>query len=248
MKIVLCGKGGCGKSTLSALLAREYERMGKHVLVVDMDESNFGLYRQLGAELPEDMTHFFGSKKGVYKILDSENSNGNPFPERWGINDIPADFSSTSGGIRLVAIGKIHEAGEGCACAMGTVAKTFLMNLDLGKDDITIVDSEAGVEHFGRGVDREADVIIAVIDPSFESIQLSSKIYEMGRSFGKPVCFIINKATAEQAEVVKSAITHPEAVIGYLPVNQQILMQGLKGEALTIAPAEVQVICQRILL
>lgn len=246
MKIVLCGKGGCGKSMLSTLLAREYERMGKKVLVVDMDESNFGLYRQLGVELPEDMTHFFGSKKGVYKILDNENSTGNPFPERWGIEDIPAEFSSVSGNIRLVAIGKIHEAGEGCACAMGTVAKTFLANLKLGEEDVVIVDSEAGVEHFGRGVDREADHILAVIDPSFESIQLSGKIYDMAAAFGKPVHFVINKATAEQAEVVKKALAHPESVIGFVPTNNDLLMKGLMGEKIEVQISEVAEICKVI--
>ena len=51
MKITVCGKGGCGKSTVSALLAKEFERMGKTVLVADSDESNYGLHRQLGVKL-----------------------------------------------------------------------------------------------------------------------------------------------------------------------------------------------------
>ena len=66
MKLILCGKGGCGKSTIATLLARSYAADGKQVLVVDSDESNFGLHRQLGLELPEDFTHYFGHKKGIY--------------------------------------------------------------------------------------------------------------------------------------------------------------------------------------
>ena len=52
MKLILCGKGGCGKSTVSALLARACEQRGMNVLVVDADESNFGLHKQLGLPLP----------------------------------------------------------------------------------------------------------------------------------------------------------------------------------------------------
>ena len=246
MKLMVCGKGGCGKSTLSSLLAFSFARAGKKVLVVDMDESNFGLHRQLGVELPTDFTMYFGAKKGIYKILDGEGSDGNPFGRRWTLHDIPADFSSGDENLKLVAVGKIHHAGEGCACAMGTVAKTFLANLKLGDEDVVIVDSEAGVEHFGRGVDREADHILAVIDPSFESIQLSGKIYDMAAAFGKPVHFVINKATAEQAEVVKKALAHPESVIGFVPTNNDLLMKGLMGEKIEVEIPEVAEICKVI--
>ncbi|MCQ2563415.1 MAG: P-loop NTPase [Mogibacterium sp.] len=72
MKIILCGKGGCGKSTVATLLARAYEKHGNNVLVIDSDESNYGLHRQLGFELPEDFTHYFGGKKGAYRKFDDK--------------------------------------------------------------------------------------------------------------------------------------------------------------------------------
>lgn len=69
MKITICGKGGCGKSTVTSLLAKEFARMGKTVLVVDSDESNFGLHRQLGVELPRDYTEYFGGKDKAFKKM-----------------------------------------------------------------------------------------------------------------------------------------------------------------------------------
>ena len=69
MKITVCGKGGCGKSTVTTLLAKELARMGKKVLVVDSDESNFGLHRQLGVELPRDFTEYFGGKDKAFKTM-----------------------------------------------------------------------------------------------------------------------------------------------------------------------------------
>ena len=87
MKIMVCGKGGCGKSSISSLLALEYEKIGYKVLVVDYDESNFGLHRQLGLDLPKDFTSFFGSKKGIYNNLDAGKD---AFEKKWHIEDIPS--------------------------------------------------------------------------------------------------------------------------------------------------------------
>jgi len=65
MKILICGKGGSGKSTISALLAEELASKGHKVLVVDTDESNFGLYKHLGMEQPKDFMESLGGKAGL---------------------------------------------------------------------------------------------------------------------------------------------------------------------------------------
>ena len=131
-----------------------------------------------------------------------------------------------------MAVGKIAEAEEGCACGIGFTGKMFLENLETGDDDVVITDTEAGVEHFGRGLDRCADVILMVIDPSFESIHLSEKIYDMGKALGKPVLFVINKADRGQAAMVRDAIRDRDAVIAEIPAQNEIMMAGLKGDPL----------------
>ena len=243
MKIIICGKGGCGKSTTAALLAKAYQKEGRNVLVVDSDESNYGLYRQLGLELPEDFTHYFGGKKGAYRVFDDK---GYVFDEKWNISDIPREFLTGDGNLHLMAIGKIAEAEEGCACGMGFTAKMLLDNLETGENDVVIVDTEAGVEHFGRGLDRFADVILMVIDPSYESIRLSEKVYDMAQALDKPVYFILNKADAEQAEITKAALRDKEAVVAVVPADQQIMMAGLRGEALDIEIPAINAVMDRI--
>lgn len=234
MKLILCGKGGCGKSTISALLARAYEKRGFQVLVIDSDESNFGLHRQLGLELPEDFTHYFGHKKGIYADGAQD-----VFADGWTLEDLPDGYVSRDGAVRLMAIGKIADAGEGCACAMGTLSKVLLEHLVLREHEVVIVDTEAGVEHFGRGVDRYADGILMVADPSYESIQLIGKISEMGRTFEKPVLVVLNKTDAQQQKLMEEAIERPEAIIGALQMDPEILMMGLKGEKLTKSLPEI---------
>ncbi|MBQ6456146.1 MAG: P-loop NTPase [Mogibacterium sp.] len=243
MKIIICGKGGCGKSTVATLLARAYEREGRNVLVVDSDESNYGLHRQLGLDLPEDFTHYFGGKKGAYKVFDDK---GCVFDTKWSISDIPDEYLSGENNLHMLAVGKIAEAEEGCACGMGFTAKMFLDNLETSENDVVIVDTEAGVEHFGRGLDRFADVILMIIDPSFESIHLSGKIYDMGRSLEKPVYFILNKVSEEQAEMVKEAVRDKEAVIASVPSDPAILMAGLKGDALDADVPEIRKVTDQL--
>ena len=154
MKVLVCGKGGSGKSTVAALLAKSMARRGYGVLVVDSDESNYGLHRQLGMELPSSlMDHFGGKKKMMEKMRRSftEGEQISLFDEKWTLATIPADATTVKDGIKLLAIGKIHDFGEGCACPMGALSKKFLDNLSVGAEAIEKNDTEAGIEHFGRG-------------------------------------------------------------------------------------------------
>jgi CO dehydrogenase maturation factor len=67
MKILICGKGGCGKSTVVALLAKELAMRENRVLVIDSDESNIGLAQRLGMDKPADFMNYFGGKKILFE-------------------------------------------------------------------------------------------------------------------------------------------------------------------------------------
>jgi len=230
MKLVICGKGGSGKSTVSALIAQEIASRGEMVLVVDTDESNFGLYKQLGLPQPKDFMDSVGGKKGLgerlRKFMKSEGKEKLSILEDFSIADIPEELIVGENGIRLVAIGKIHDYGEGCACPMGALAREFLEKLKADGIQV-IVDTDAGIEHFGRGVERGCDRIVVVIDPSYESVQLSHKISEMASTINKPVFFILNRMNEDSAEL--EALVDREKIAGVLPFNRDVFKACLKG-------------------
>ena len=230
MKIVICGKGGSGKSTVSALMAREMATRGNKVLVVDTDESNFGLYKQLGFEQPKDFMDSLGGKKGLgermRKFMKSESKEKLCILEDFSLEDIPAELIVGEDGIKLVAIGKIHDYGEGCACPMGALAREFIEKLKSDGMQV-IVDTDAGIEHFGRGVEAGCDKIVVVIDPSFESVQLSQKISEMGAKINKPVFFVLNRMNEDALEL-KNLVDQGK-IVGTLPFDRGVFKACLKG-------------------
>ncbi len=228
MKILVCGKGGCGKSVIATLIANELARRGKKVLVVDTDESNFGIYRNFGVEQPKDFMEHLGGKNAVRKkLINSIQSEGNEkvkMLEEITIDEIPKDYVVEKGNVKIMAIGKIHEFGEGCACPMGAVARDFLESIKLEKDEYVVVDTDAGIEHFGRGVEAGCDLIVAVVEPSYESIVLTSKIIELSKKIGKKVLVVANKVDDETAKMIKAD--------AYLQFKREIYMACLKGKEL----------------
>ena len=206
MKLSVCGKGGSGKSAITTLLANGIRDKGYEVLVVDSDESNSGLYRVLGFEYPPvPLLELVGGKSRVKNALSKTAS------EKSGqemnimgraqiiLEDLPPQYIVRRDGISLVSVGKILQALEGCACPMGVLSREFLKKLRLKANEIAIVDMEAGVEHFGRGVETGIDSVLIVVDPSYESIQLAEKIKDMTRGIGVGNTWaILNKVTSNE--------------------------------------------------
>jgi len=242
MKLSICGKGGSGKSILVSLLARELSNRGYPVLVVDSDESNSNLYRMLGLErAPLPLMDLVGGKKA----LKDRMGNGSVLrQEKIRVEDIPAEHVVGENGVNLVSVGKIHQALEGCACPMGVLNREFLKKLELCGREITLVDMEAGIEHFGRGVETSIDRVLLVVEPSLESLDLAGRINELSRQAGiSRLQAVINKADSEETEsMVREELSRKGIpVAGSLPYDPEIFRAGLKG-----VPLEKGVAFERI--
>ncbi|MBW2616618.1 MAG: ATP-binding protein [Deltaproteobacteria bacterium] len=232
MKISVCGKGGSGKSALTTLLANQAVSRGLGVLVVDSDESNSGLFKMLGFENPPvPLMELLGGKKKLKEKMRHTNILAE---SHLSSKDIPPPHLISRNGLMLVSIGKILQALEGCACPMGVLSREFLKKLRLGENEIAIVDMEAGVEHFGRGIDEGIDRVLLVVEPSFESIVLAAKIKGIAAGMNRAVSAVLNKIDSEKiAHKLESELkTRDIEVIGIVPNDPLVFEACLEGRTL----------------
>ncbi len=241
MKIAVCGKGGSGKSSVTALLARQFHQMGYRVLVIDADESNTGLYRLLGTAEPHNLLDHLGGKKAFkQKINQSFEVPGEAlFGKKLTTDSLPAECVVQNNGISLLSVGKIHHAGEGCACSLGLLSKTVLSRLELAPGELVLIDTEAGVEHFGRNVDTGCDLILTVIDPVFESFTMAQRIESMAQTIGLDVYFILNKSDKRTGAIVEKHVS-AEKIIARLPYNESLFFSNLEGTPLETVLPEIE--------
>ena len=230
MKISVCGKGGSGKSTIVTLLAGEALTRGYQVLVVDSDESNSGLFRMLGFDQPPTpLMELVGGKKSLQRKM------GQPSVLAEAsilIEHIPPPHLLRRDGLMLVSIGKILQSLEGCACPMGVLSREFLKKLALKADELVIVDMEAGVEHFGRGVETSIDSVLIVVEPPFESLEVAKKIHSLAAGIGiENTWAVLNKMPSEEIarkleeELKKRGIN----VIGCIHLDPEVFKSSLEG-------------------
>ena len=230
MKISVCGKGGSGKSTVVALLANEARARGYRVLVVDSDESNSGLYRMLGFDQPPvPLMELVGGKKGLKQKMSQTNVLSEPHIIT---AHIPEQYLAQRDSLMLVGIGKILQSLEGCACPMGVLSREFLNKLALQEGELAIVDMEAGVEHFGRGVDTSIDSVLIVVEPPLESVNVGQKIHDLALAIGiKNVWAVMNKVPSQEialrlkTELQKRRIE----VVGCIYFDADIFSSSLEG-------------------
>lgn len=249
MKIAVCGKGGAGKSTVSALIARGLVEKGYRVLLIDADESNFGLHRLLGVEQPVDLMESMGGKSGLKKNM------GLAFREKQPVEylskelasaDIANECIAESDGVRLVVMGKIHDPGEGCACPIGVLSKNFLINLRLADDEAVVIDTEAGTEHFGRGLDACCDLILGVVDPTYESFQLGKKMSDMAGKLFKKFFLVENKVSEQSREIMAQNVDRKKVAVS-IPEDQTLFMDSLKGRKISASIPQAGDLCAFII-
>jgi CO dehydrogenase maturation factor len=231
MKIMVCGKGGAGKSSLTVLAARALSKDHK-VYVIDSDESNTLLPNILDAEPPKAIVEYLGGKgtifeKGEVNITKALAKAGKGIR----LDELPSEYSSSSPeGIRLLTIGKVREFGEGCACPFNFLLRTLLKNLNLINGEVVLVDTDAGIEHLGRGVEEGCDAVLAVADPTAESLELAKILEEHVVKMGKSFWLVVNKVTPDIGDIInRKAKEMGLEVLGTLRFDEKMFKSCLEG-------------------
>ncbi|MBW6521798.1 MAG: AAA family ATPase [Desulfoarculaceae bacterium] len=184
MKIAISGKGGVGKTTIMALLANEFKKSGKEVLIIDADPSPH-MAETLGFKDIEkikpiaEMTKLLVERSG--KVEGSPFYNMNP-----QVNDLLHDFMISHEGIKLMVLGAIQTGDKGCACPENNVLRRMLTKLLLSPEQVVLLDMEAGVEHLGRGTIAGIDQLLIVVIPARSSIRTALKIKKLAEDVRIP--------------------------------------------------------------
>jgi len=144
---------------------------------------------------------------------------------------LEGNYVIKSGALSLMAVGKIKEPLEGCACPMGVLSKELIDKIVLKSDEMMIIDTEAGVEHFGRGIENGIDTIIAVAEPYLDSIEVAEKVMELAKKMNKTSHLVINKVQVGLEEKVKEILAKKGlSQSNILHFSQDIYITSMEGK------------------
>ena len=225
MKIAITGKGGVGKTTLTALLAQTYADASRDVLAVDADPSPclagaLGFPDELReklhpiAEMDTLIEERTGAKPGTV---------GGFFTINPRVDDIPERFSVLHRGVRLLEMGSVDLGGSGCICPESAMLKTLFTHLLFRDDDILLLDMYAGVEHLGRATVDFVDAMLVVVEPTRRSLGTAAQIKKLANDIGLQRLYLVGNKVRndEEADFLKNE-SSDIPLIGYLPADMKV--------------------------
>jgi len=225
MKLAITGKGGVGKTTLTALIAQAYADKGRQVLAVDADPSPC-LAGALG--FPDDLREKLHPIAEMDKLIEERTgakpgASGGFFTINPRVDDIPERFSVLHRGVRLLEMGSVELGGSGCICPEAAMLKTLFTHLMFRKDDVLLLDMYAGVEHLGRATVDFVDAMIVVVEPTRRSLGTAAQIKKLANDIKLDRLYLVgNKVRNEDEAKFLEAETPGMPVLGYLPADMKV--------------------------
>ena len=232
MKIAITGKGGVGKTTFAATLARLYAEEGKTVLAADVDpDANLGLALGFPEEVLDSIVPISKMRKLVEERTGASADNQfyklNP-----KVDDIPDKYAKVFNGVKLLTLGTVETGGSGCVCPEHVMLKRILNHLMLRSTDVVIMDMEAGLEHLGRGTCEGMEQFVVVIEPGARSVQTYKNVKRLAQDLGvKQVRVVANKVRGpEDEEFIRNKIP-AEDLLGFIHYNADVIDADRQGKS-----------------
>ena len=232
MKIAITGKGGVGKTTFAATLARMYADEGRPVLAADADpDANLGLALGFTEEELDSIVPISKMRKLVAERTGADEFN-KIFRMNPKVDDIPDKFAKTCNGVKLLVLGTVETGGSGCVCPEHVMLKRIINHLMLRSNDVVVLDMEAGLEHLGRGTTSGMDEFVVLIEPGARSVQTYKNVKRLANDLGvKQVRVVANKVrSADDEEYIRSKIPADD-LLGFIHYNSEVIDADRQGQS-----------------
>ena len=232
MKLAITGKGGVGKTTLASTLARLYADEGRPVLAADVDpDAKQGLALGMSQAEVNSIVPISKMRTLVEERTGANEANKffklNPF-----VSDIPEKYAHEINGVKLLVMGTVDVGGSGCVCPEHVMLKALLSALTYRKDDVVIMDMEAGLEHLGRGTAANMDQFLVVVEPGARSGQTYGNVKRLAADLGvKRVRVVANKVRDARDEAYVRSVIPAEDFLGCIRYNPEIMDADRNGKS-----------------
>ena len=153
------------------------------------------------------------------------------------VDDLPDALSARLGNIKLMRLGGVKKGGAGCICPESTLLKALVTHIVLARDEVVVMDMEAGIEHLGRGTARAVDKLIVVVEPGRRSIDTAGHIRHLAAEIGLAnIAVVGNKIRGPKDEDYLRSHLPDFEFLGFLPYEDALIEADLNGQA----PYEVE--------
>ncbi|WP_246037879.1 ATP-binding protein [Geomonas terrae] len=224
LKIAITGKGGVGKTTFASLLCRAFTDDGGRVLAVDADpDANLAAALGIPAERAADLQPVARMKELAEERTGANGGYGSFFKLNPKVSDLPEQFCMEHDGVRFLWMGTLEQGGSGCACPESTLVKRLMGHLLLERDEVVIMDMEAGLEHLGRRTAEAVDALVVVVEPGQRSLQTAHQIVKLAGDLGIEEVFVVGSKVrdAEDLRLIEAAIP-ADRLLGSLAFCEEV--------------------------
>ena len=241
-KVAVAGKGGVGKTTFSALLARVLAEAGKTVYAIDADpDPTLGQALGFPRDLLDQLLPIVELKDLVEERTGAKpGESGAYFRLNPRVDDIPARFAVSHEGVRLLTMGTVKAAGAGCVCPENTMVRALVTHLLLREQETVLLDMVAGLEHLGRGTAAAVDVMFVVVEPGQRSLGVAADINRLATEIGIPTVWTVANKVREEGDLafIREHLLSPP-LVGWLPLDDRVVRADMQGVAADVLAPEL---------
>ena len=202
-RVVITGKGGVGKTTITALLSHLFAQKEYTTLAVDEDPQMnlpyaIGMPREDSDRIvplthnPDYVEEKTGARPGEgWGLMLKLNPDVTDVVERFGVKGPDR--------VNILVMGTVVQAATGCLCPENALLESVVRYINLRENEVILMDTQAGVEHFGRAIAKGFDQALLVTDPTFNAVSVVKHSARLARDLGIPyIHLVINRVRSER--------------------------------------------------